>query len=184
MKRLLILGTIGLLMLNALGYYPVYLCMQLKAQVEMKERLDSHSFGEDELFTIKIPLQLPYWTENRQAPERIEGQIRYNDEFYKLYKQELVGDTLVVLAVKDHTEKAIFDTLTEWVKITITGLPGTSQKASGWVSHLIKDYFSLQNRTYYYLYEWMAGTLPIQVTTPFYSTPTFLILSPPPELIG
>lgn len=150
----------------------------------MKERLDSHSFGEDELFTIKIPLQLPYWTENRQAPERIEGQIRYNDEFYKLYKQELVGDTLVILAVKDHTEKAIFDILTEWVKITVTGLPGTSQKAAGWVSHLIKDYFSSQNRTYYYLYEWLAGTLSSPGSLPFYVDPSFLILSPPPELIG
>ncbi len=184
MKRLLLIGAVFLLMLNALGYYPVYLCMQLKAQYEMKERLDSHAFGEDELFTIKIPLNLPYWTENRQSPELIEGQIRYNDEFYKLYKQELVGDTLIVLAVKDHTEKAIFDSLSEWVKITVTGLPGTSEKAAGWVSHLIKDYFAAQPRTYFYLYDWVAAAPQALSSTPFHVSPSFLILSPPPELIG
>lgn len=184
MKRLLLFGAISLLMLNALGYYPVYLCMQLKAQYEMKERLDTHAFGEEELFTIKIPLNLPYWSENHQAPERIEGQIRYNNEFYKLYKQELVGDTLMVLAVKDHTEKAILDSLTEWVKITVTGLPGTSEKAAGWVSHLIKDYFASQHRTYYHLYEWVASAMEVPVPTPYHASPSFLILSPPPELIG
>ncbi len=149
-------------MLNALGYYPVYLAMQWKAQTEMKARLDAHLFEEDELFTIKIPINLPYWTETRQAPERIDGQIEYKGDFYKLYKQEVIADTLVVLAVKDHTEKALFSALTEWVKITVTGLPGTSEKAAGQVSHLIKDYFATSTSTYFYLYDWVAekATLP------------------------
>ncbi len=159
----------------------MYLCMQLKAQFEMKQRLDSRAFGEDELFSIKIPLNLPYWTETRQAPERIEGQIRYNNEYYKLYQQEVVGDTLLVLAVKDHSEKEIFDSMHEWVKMTISGLPGTSQKAAGWVSHLIKDYFSSQNRTHFFLYEWEADALPSAEPVTPVSSDYFLILSPPPE---
>jgi hypothetical protein len=183
-KRVLILGTLFLLMLNALGYYPVYLAMQWKAQSEMKSRLDAHVFEEDELFTIKIPINLPYWTETRQAPERIDGQIEYKGDFYKLYKQEVIADTLVVLAVKDHSEKALFSALTEWVKITVTGLPGTSEKAVGQVSHLIKEYFANQHKTYFYLYNWVAekATLPdAAFTLPgSYSQ----VPSPPPDLIG
>lgn len=184
MKRVLILGTLFLLMLNALGYYPVYLAMQWKAQTEMKVRLDAHVFEEDELFTIKIPINLPYWTETRQAPERIDGQIEYNGDFYKLYKQEVIADTLVVLAVKDHTEKALFSALTEWVKITVTGLPGTSEKAAGQVSHLIKDYFASQPRTYLYLYDWVAGKVPLPDAAFAFLSPYLHVPSPPPDLMG
>ncbi|MPR34340.1 hypothetical protein [Salmonirosea aquatica] len=184
MKRVLILGTLFLLMLNTLGYYPVYLAMQWKAQTEMKSRLDAHLFEEDELFTIKIPIGLPYWTETRQAPERIDGQIEYNGDFYKLYKQEVIADTLVVLAVKDHSEKALFTALTEWVKITVTGLPGTSEKAAGQVSHLIKEYFANQHQTYFYLYDWLTdqANLPDFISS---SPSAYLkVPNPPPDLIG
>ena len=171
-------------MLNALGYYPVYLAMQWKAQTEMKARLDAHLFEEDELFTIKIPINLPYWTETRSAPERIDGQIQYNGDFYKLYKQEVIADTLVVLAVKDHSEKALFSTLTEWVKITVTGLPGTSEKAAGQVSHLIKDYFATQHCTYFHLYEWVAAKVPSSDSLSLFSSACSQVPSPPPDLIG
>ena len=184
MKRVLILGTLSLLLLNALGYYPVYLAMQWKAQTEMKARLNSHLFEEDELFTIKIPIGLPYWTETRQAPERIDGQIQYNGDFYKLYKQEVIADTLVVLAVKDHSEKALFTALSEWVKITITGLPGTSEKAAGQVSHLIKEYFASQHRTYFYLYDWVANRVDSPDTTCWLPSLYLPLPSPPPDLIG
>lgn len=173
-----------LLMLNALGYYPVYLAMQWKAQTEMKARLDAHVFEEDELFTIKIPIRLPYWTETRHAPERIDGQIEFNGDFYKLYKQEVIADTLVVLAVKDHTEKALFSALTEWVKITVTGLPGTSEKAAGQVSHLIKDYFASQHRTYLYLYEWVSARVPLPDPSFLFSSACPQVPSPPPDPMG
>lgn len=171
-------------MLNALGYYPVYLAMQWKAQSEMKARLDAHLFEEDELFTIKVPIRLPYWSETRQAPERIDGQIEYNGDFYKLYKQEIIADTLVVLAVKDHTEKALFSALSEWVKITVTGLPGTSEKAAGQVSHLIKDYFATHHRTYLYLYDWVAEKATLPDAAHFFSSAYLELSSPPPDLIG
>ncbi len=184
MKRVLILGTLFLLMLNALGYYPVYLAMQWKAQTEMKARLDTHLFEEDELFTIKIPIRLPYWTETRSAPERIDGQIQYNGDFYKLYKQEVIGDTLMVLAVKDHSEKALFTALTEWVKITVTGLPGTSEKAAGQVSHLIKEYFASQHQAYFYLYDWVAAKATLPDAIFVFSSIHLQVSSPPPDLIG
>lgn len=171
-------------MMNALGYYPVYLAMQWKAQTEMKARLDAHVFEEDELFTIKIPINLPYWTETRQAPERIDGQIEYKGDFYKLYKQEVIADTLVVLAVKDHTEKALFSALTEWVKITVTGLPGTSEKAAGQVSHLIKDYFAAHHRTYFHLYDWVAARVPSSDSSSLFSSACLQVPSPPPDLMG
>ena len=171
-------------MLNALGYYPVYLAMQWKAQSEMKARLDAHLFEEDELFTIKIPINLPYWTETRQAPERIDGQIQYNGDFYKLYKQEIIADTLVVLAVKDHSEKALFTALTEWVKITVTGLPGTSEKAAGQVSHLIKEYFASQHRTYIHLYDWLANNSNLPDCISLFPSAYLQVPCPPPDLIG
>ncbi|WP_247237526.1 hypothetical protein [Telluribacter sp. SYSU D00476] len=184
MKRLICIGSIFLLLLNTLGYYPVYMCMQLKAQLEMQHKLDQNILGEEELFTIKIPIQLPYWTETRQAPERINGQIEYHNEFYKLYKQEVVGDTLVVLCVKDHTEKQLFQTLTEWVKITVTGLPGTSEKASQLVSYLIKDYYSSHRKVYFNLYDWIEAPASYASRT-FSLTPAALELhSPPPEAIA
>ncbi|GAB2764478.1 hypothetical protein GCM10027275_01990 [Rhabdobacter roseus] len=158
--------------------------MQMKAQADMQQRLDTHTFGEEELFTIKIPLNLPYWTETRHAPERIDGQIRYNNEFYKLYKQQVVGDTLEVLCVKDHTEKALLDSLTEWVKITVTGLPGTSEKASTLVSYLIKEYFSSSRQVLFFFYEWVVQSPLSTSPTLSWSAPWLSLTSPPPQLLG
>lgn len=162
----------------------MYLAMQWKAQTEMKARLDKHLFKEHELFTIKIPIRLPYWTEIRSAPERIDGQIEFNGEFYELYKQEVIADTLVVLAVKDQNEKALFSALTEWVKITITGLPGTSEKAASQVSHLTKEYFALQHRTRFYLYDWVAERAILPDAAFALLSPYRRVPSPPPDLIG
>jgi hypothetical protein len=183
-KRLVCIGGVILLLLNTLGYYPVYFCMQLKAQLEMQQKLNQNILGEEELFTIKIPINLPYWTETRQAPERIDGQIRYNNEYYKLYKQEVVGDTLMVLCVKDHTEKQLFQTLSEWVKITVNGLPGTSEKASHLVSYLIKDYYASHRNLYFNLYEWIEAPAPFRDFAFSLPAGTYQLLSPPPEALA
>jgi hypothetical protein len=183
-KRVVCIGGVILLLLNTLGYYPVYLCMQLKAQLEMQEKLNQNLLGDEELFTIKIPIQLPYWSEARQAPERIDGQIRYNNEYYKLYKQQVVGDTLEVLCVKDHTEKQLFETLTEWVKITVTGLPGTSEKTTTLVSSLIKDYYAAPRQVRFHLYEWLAAPAPFPPFASPVPAGSFRLLSPPPEALA
>lgn len=184
MKKGICYFLASLLLLNTLGYYPVYLCMQWKAQAEFSRQLENNMIGDEEFYTIRLAVDLPpYWNPELALPERIEGQIFAAGEFYKLYKQSISQDSLTILCVKDHAQKHLLDTLTDWVRFTMTGLPGTSEDALQFVSALYKHYCTTKSVIVFFLFSLRENTplpTPSESSTSEYSW----VHSPPPELFS
>ncbi len=104
-----------LLLLNAMGYYGLFLGLEYRNEVTMIQALDQEEYDEASAITLKIPLTAPYLSDDPSF-RRVNGVFEYNGEFLRLVKQRYAKDTLTIVCVKDHTNKRIHEALSEYVK--------------------------------------------------------------------
>lgn len=181
MRQLVSIALLALLLFNMLGHYPVYLGMQWNARQDMEKRLDTEDLEGQELFELKIPMNLPYW-HNMADYERVSGKFEHNGEFYNLFKQKIQDDTLHLVCVRDRTQKQLFEKLSEVVQFTFGDMPGTHQKAAKFLENLLKDYLPLSTQLALAperICELAQEALPPYAVAP-YAAP-FSSFSPPPE---
>lgn len=138
MKRSVAILLIFLLLFNALGFYGLLEGWRYKSSKELVRKLDNREYSADETVTIKVPFNLPYQLTSQEF-QRVDGEISYNGEFYRLVKQKFENDSLVIVCIKDHESQRIHQALADYVK-TFTDNPVDS-KPSGKISiSFIKDF--------------------------------------------
>ena len=138
MKKLSSILLIALLLMNIMGYYVVFIGLQYKNDVLITQRLDREQYEESQTVTIKVPIAVPYMSDNQDF-QRVDGIFEYHGEFYRLVKQKYTQDTLVIVCVKDTENKRIHEALTDYVK-TFTDKPGDHQAQGKYSVSFIKDY--------------------------------------------
>ncbi|MGC4034724.1 MAG: hypothetical protein QM764_02110 [Chitinophagaceae bacterium] len=117
--------------------------------VKLEERLDAGNYDEHQLTELKIPLNLPYYTD-WAGYQSYSGEVEVNGENYYYVKRKIVGDTLFLLCIA-HTEKdRIQEAKADYFK-EVNGIAQTSQQKSKNVPLSIKLMLSkfLNDRTVY-----------------------------------
>jgi len=127
-----------LLLFNALGFYGLLEGLRYKSSKELVQRLDNRQYSVDETVTIKVPFNLPYQLTNQEF-QRVDGEISYNGEFYRLVKQKFENDSLVIVCIRDHESQRIHQALADYVK-TFTDNPVDSKQSSKITITFIKDF--------------------------------------------
>lgn len=177
MKKLLSIALIGLLLLNVLGYYGVFLGIQYHNEVSLTSRLDLNQYEESQTVTLKIPISVPYMTDQADF-ERVDGLFEHNGEFYRLVKQKYAKDTLTIICFKDTKNKQIHNALTDYVK-TFTDQSSDQNQNSKTTISFIKDYitqsFSLANESS----GWQIDVFLNSASSNFIASFTPSILHPP-----
>lgn len=138
MKPLVSVALVGLLLLNVLGYYALFLGLQYRNDRAMTRKLDAGTYEQSQLITIKLPLTVPYLGDSKGF-ERVDGKFWHNGQFYRLVKQKYAQDTLTVVCVKDYEKVRIQDALSNFVK-TFTDAPTQNQTNAKLVFSISKDY--------------------------------------------
>ena len=92
-----------LLVFNTVGYKLWFTVAMEKADSKLEAALDKHSYNREELFTLKIPLNLPYQNITSSF-ERINGEITVNGETYTYVQRKVEKDTMVLECIRN-TEK-------------------------------------------------------------------------------
>lgn len=123
-----------------MGYYVVFVGMQYRNDVAMVEQLDHGQYEQNQTVTIKIPIAVPYMTDQGDFV-RVDGKFEHQGEFYRLVKQKYSQDTLTVVCVKDHENKRIHEALTDYVK-TFTDKSSDQQSQGKVTITFIKDYIA------------------------------------------
>lgn len=106
--------------------------------MDLVHRLDTQQYSEDETVTIKVPLAVPYHTDSDDY-ERVDGEVEHNGEFYRLVKQKLEQDTLVIVCIKDQASKQIKQALKDYVK-SFTDKPVDAKHHGKIFAGFIKDF--------------------------------------------
>lgn len=106
---------IAILLLNAMGYYGIFLGMQYSNDLTMNRSLDSGSYDEVHAVTIKIPVTIPYMQDQTDF-SRATGKFEHEGQLYRIVKQRYVQDTLTIICIKDIAHEKIDTLLTAYVK--------------------------------------------------------------------
>jgi hypothetical protein len=138
LKKIFVFTLIAVLLFNVMGYYGLFLGLQYQNGIAMKKRIDSNQYDESQTLTIKIPMAVPYMSDNPDF-ERVDGIFEYNGEFYRFVKQKYARDTVTIVCIKDQENKRITDAITDYVK-TFSNTPAHQQQHSKLLKTHIKDY--------------------------------------------
>lgn len=138
MKKLVASLFLFVFLFNVGGYYIVFWGLHHQAHKALLERLDNDQYSAEETITIKIPLTLPYPI-YKNGFQRVNGDFKYNGEFYKLVKQNLAGDTLHVVCIKDEKAKTLENAWVDYAKLS-NDIPASEKQPLNILSKLLKDF--------------------------------------------
>jgi hypothetical protein len=141
MKKIITIVMLILFLLNVLGFYGIFLGLQLKYAQEANRDLDEEHYAGMELVTFKVPLTVPYYADSKTY-ERVSGEFENDGDVYRLVKQKMHRDTLYIVCVKDLKSKKINQALASYVK-TFTDKPSTAkQQNAKQFPSFCKDYLT------------------------------------------
>jgi len=103
LKKLAAILLLALFVFNTIGYRLLVEYALNKADNNLEARLDKGHFNESDLITIKVALNLPYQT-NQKDFERVNGEINLNGTIYKYVQRKVYNDTLILQCIP-HEEK-------------------------------------------------------------------------------
>lgn len=139
-KRGFTLFLLALFLLNVLGYYGVFLGLQVSNTRAMQTSFDNDSYAQLHEVTVKVPLTVAYLGDSREYV-RVDGEFEHEGEVYRMVKQRYQSDTLYIVCVKDKTSKKINQALTDYVK-TFSDKPAGEKGNSKTIQNFIKDYMT------------------------------------------
>ena len=103
MRKVAAILLLMLFVFNTIGYKLWFTIAMQNADTRLEAALDKNNFNEQDLFTLKIPINLPY--QNTWANfERINGEITVNGETYMYVQRKVQNDTMYLQCIR-HTEK-------------------------------------------------------------------------------
>lgn len=86
--------------------YKLFFYYQIKvADAIMQAKIETLKESDKSLFTVKIPIRLPYHTDWKDF-ESVEGEMIYENTTYKYVKRKVLRDTLILLCV-NYLEKSL-----------------------------------------------------------------------------
>jgi hypothetical protein len=139
-KKPLTLILLALFLLNVLGYYGVFVGLQVQSGQTMRDQFDSENYVSGHEVTIKVPITIPYASDSR-GYERVDGEFEHKGQVYRLVKQKLQSDTLYIVCVLDNQASTINQALTDYVK-TFTDKPFNAKQNAKTGTVFCKDYIS------------------------------------------
>ncbi len=132
----------GILFFNWFGYRLLTSFLQDRANVSLKLQLDNNKYDESQLISIKIPANLPYYT-NSKNYDRVDGQISINGKPYNYVKRRLFNDSLEYLCIASEEKTRLSHARDEFFKL-INDLQHPQNKKQGnnsiGVKNLLAEY--------------------------------------------
>lgn len=98
MRRLPAILFLFILVFNFYGYRVVLAYMEKNNDMTMEQKLDGDDYNNDELISIKTPLNLPYYSSSPEF-ERTYGSVTIDGTVYEYVKKRVFNDTLELLCL-------------------------------------------------------------------------------------
>ena len=140
MKRSLTIVLLVLFLLNVLGYYGIFMGLQVVNEREMEARFDDDDIIQEQEITIEVPITIPYATSSTEFT-RVDGEFEHEGDVYRMVKQRYLNDVLYIVCVKDVKSKEIKQALNDYVK-SFTDTPSSEKGSTKTIQNFIKDYIA------------------------------------------
>lgn len=114
-RRLLAWTTLGIFLLNVLGYYGILVGMKEASGERITSRLDSQLYNLGGNITVKVPLALPFEVSSQHFAQN-DGEFEMDGEVYRIISQRHYNDTLYVVCLRDDISTRINTALADYVQ--------------------------------------------------------------------
>lgn len=138
MKSLSSFVFLLLILLNVMGYYGVFVALEMRHEGQIRDAFDQGQYDESTTFTMKIP-HLGSGTASATDFERIDGDFVKDGSVYRLIKQRLYRDTFHIIYIEDVTATAIQDALNKYVA-TFSDKPVDDSQPNVFLLVFLKEY--------------------------------------------
>jgi hypothetical protein len=101
-KKMLTILLLIVLLFNVAGYRLLITAFENKATEKLEAVISTGDYTESDLVEIKIPLNMPYYSDKDY--EAAYGETIYNGKLYRYVKRKITGNTLHLLCIP-HQEK-------------------------------------------------------------------------------
>ena len=130
MKKFSAILLIALFLFNLFGYRILFNYEQQQSDRKLEALLDKQDYNDADLITIKVPLSLPY-VSNQQNFERIDGEITVSGKILKYVKRKVSEGNLVLLCLPDHDKMRIKSAKDDFFKFANDLVQNNQPKKSG-----------------------------------------------------
>lgn len=138
MKRLFLFGLLALFLFNLVGYYGLFMSARLYHGQTMIRLFDGGAYNVHDLDTLRLPLNVPYPLQDNGF-ERVDGELEYQGEFYRLVGQRFHLDEVRIVILRDPHQKKLHEALGDYVR-TLTDEPASGGQPSKVRAEVSKDY--------------------------------------------
>ncbi len=87
----------ALLLFNIVGYRFVFSILEKNATVILDKKIEGNNFNEANLVEIKIPLNMPYYSDKEY--EAVTGEIEINGKHLQYVKRKVSGNALYLMCL-------------------------------------------------------------------------------------
>lgn len=176
MKKFTSYVLVLLLLLNVMGYYGVFIGLKYSHTASINQRLDDSQYSESQTVTLKVPLAIPYYGDTEY--QRVNGEIEYGGEVYRLVKQKYEKDTLYIVCIRDLEGKRIKQALADYVKnFTDHSSDNALKSLPSFIKDFISTTFSLDPSN-----KGWTRDIPFGLTEQKVKNIPINFISPPPEV--
>jgi hypothetical protein len=114
LKKIAAILLISIFLFNIIGYKWVFSYLEEKATQRIEGKIDAGQYSESQLLEVKIPLQIPYYSDTKY--EACYGEIQLNGEHYRYVKRKISDGVLYLLCLPYKEKDNISAAKTDFVK--------------------------------------------------------------------
>lgn len=173
LRRLFSILFAVLLLFNYVGYRFVidYAIQQERAHTS--NRLNLKWYNDDELITIKAPINLPYYASS-ETFEQVWGSAEVDGVVYHFVKRRVYNDSLELLCLPDASKQRLQSVKNEITRLATDAAGNSHRKNTSTIKIILPEYCQLQHQFFFDTYgaatcttsEWQPDFLPYWYATP------------------
>ncbi len=129
MKKLTAILLLLIFMFNLFGYRLFVSCMLSNQNQSLEIALDQNNFNEEDLISIKTPINLPYYN-NSSVFARAYGEVEMNGVLYKYVKSRIYNDSLEMLCIPNRGKQQLLNSKDNFTNIVFDLQKDVNKKSS------------------------------------------------------
>jgi hypothetical protein len=100
------------------------------ANQSLEAVIDKHHYSEDELISIKKPINLPYYNNTKEFT-RAYGEVEMNNILYKYVKSRIYNDSLEMLCIPNNSKQQLLNSKDDFAQASFDLQKETGKKSTG-----------------------------------------------------
>lgn len=154
-KKILTILLLVVLLFNVTGYRLLIATLEKKATEKLEAVINTGKYNESGLIEIKIPLNMPYYSDKDY--EAAYGETVYEGKLYRYVKRKIIGNTLHLLCIPHHKKNDLVSFKNK-VTESMVGNEAENNPERGPLTSLVKIFQTefLQHHLYSPLNSWIT----------------------------